>query len=276
VKTKEYIESGILEAYALGSLPPDEMREVAANIAQYPELAKELEAIESAISEYSLLAVTQPPQGLEDKIWDAIEAGKPAAGSATATSSAPRVIPFQPEYRKPTQWKYAAALVVLAGSLALNAVLWNNSNKTNSDTTALVSRMDSLNKQQQQLAAVVDDYRKAKAMMSDTGMVTIVMHTMKKGHAMAATLYWSKDKAEGYVSVDGLPTPPAGMQYQLWAIKDGKPIDMGVLPNDMANTPAIQKVSKPMTGGEAFAISLEKMGGSPVPTMENIYVLGKA
>jgi hypothetical protein len=27
---------------------------------------------------------------------------------------------------------------------------------------------------------------------------------------------------------------------------------------------------------ETFAISLEKMGGSPVPTMENIYVLGKA
>jgi len=31
-----------------------------------------------------------------------------------------------------------------------------------------------------------------------------------------------------------------------------------------------------VTNGEAFAITLEKEGGSPVPTMQNLYVLGKA
>jgi hypothetical protein len=36
------------------------------------------------------------------------------------------------------------------------------------------------------------------------------------------------------------------------------------------------KVYKPMPGREAFAISLEKKGGSHVPTMQKIYVLRKA
>jgi anti-sigma-K factor RskA len=66
------------------------------------------------------------------------------------------------------------------------------------------------------------------------------------------------------------------MQYQLWVIQGGKPVSMGVLPNSMANTPSIQKIGMRIESGEAFAISLEKAGGSPTPTMEQIYVLGKA
>jgi len=275
VNTEEYIGSGILEAYALGSLPPNEMKEVADNVARYPELAKELEKIESALMQYAALP-QELPAGLEDKIWNAIQAGSANNGADDAPTPGPKVIPFQPEYRKPIQWRYAAAVIGLAGSLALNAYLWDAGNKSRNETTALASRMDTLNNRQQQLATLLDRYQKAKGMMADTAMQTIVMHTMQKGHPMAATLYWSKEKAEAYVSVDGLPAPPPGMQYQLWAIKDGKPVDMGVLPNDMANTPSIMKVGKPVTGGEAFAISLEKEGGSPVPTMEKIYVLGKA
>ena len=76
--------------------------------------------------------------------------------------------------------------------------------------------------------------------------------------------------------LDGLPQPPKGMQYQLWVMQDGKPVDMGVLPNSIANTPAMQKVNMSVTSGQAFAISLEKEGGSPTPTMQNIYVMGKA
>ena len=136
--------------------------------------------------------------------------------------------------------------------------------------------MDKLQGEQKQLADLVNNSEKNKVMMSDTGMQTIVMHTMQPGHPMAATLYWSKAKGEAYVNVDGLPQPPKGMQYQLWVMQDGKPVDMGVLPNSIANTPAMQKVNMSVTSGQAFAISLEKEGGSPTPTMQNIYVMGKA
>jgi anti-sigma-K factor RskA len=107
-------------------------------------------------------------------------------------------------------------------------------------------------------------------------MQTVVMHTMKKGHPMAAMVYWSKAKGEAYVSAAALPMPPKGMQYQVWVMQDGKPVDIGVLPTDMSGTPAMQKVNKPVMYGDAFAITLEKEGGSPTPTMENIYVMGKA
>lgn len=111
--------------------------------------------------------------------------------------------------------------------------------------------------------------------MAGTDMQTIVMHTMIKGHPMAATLYWNREKGEAYITVDALPPAPKGMQYQLWAMQGGKPVDMGVLPNNMAGTPAMQKIGAPITRSDAFAISLEKEGGSAAPTMENIFVMGK-
>lgn len=275
MNTAEYIASGILEAYVMGALPPEEMTEVAANVAQYPELAAEVVAIESALLKH---AAEPLPAGFEDKIWGAIESTRANAGLTESSTNSPtgRTINFQPEYRKSSQWQLAAAVAALVGSAALNVYLWNEGGKNTAESAALASRMDSLAQQQKQLALQVDKYQKAKEMMADTAMQTIVMHTVVKGHPMAATVYWSKEKSEAYVSVDGLPAPPPGMQYQLWVMMDGKPVDMGVLPNDMANTPAIMKVGKPVTGGQAFAISLEKSGGSPTPTMENIYVMGKA
>ena len=134
--------------------------------------------------------------------------------------------------------------------------------------------MTKLQTQQQQLASELNDYKSSKAMMADTAIQTVVMHTVVTGHPMAATLYWSKGNGDAYVAMDALPRPPEGMQYQLWVIQNGKPVSMGTLPNNMANTPVMQKVNMQVTSADAFAISLEKRGGNASPT--TVYVMGKA
>ncbi len=276
MNTKEYIESGNLEAYALGSLPPNEAREVAEMLSASAELRDELALIEKTMLMFALSSAPELPSDFAEKIWQETGGITNQKGS-TNGGNINKTIPIQPDhYKQPSAWKYAASWVALAGSIAINVMLWNSKNKTESQNITMLEKLDTLQEKQQQLTSLIDGYQKAKNMMADTAMKTIVMHTMQKGHPMAATLYWSQEKAEAYVSVDGLPTPPPGMQYQLWAIQDGKPVDMGVLPNSMANTPNIKKVDMRVISGEAFAISLEKEGGSPVPTMQNIYVMGKA
>jgi anti-sigma-K factor RskA len=61
------------------------------------------------------------------------------------------------------------------------------------------------------------------------------------------------------------------MQYQLWAIADGKPVDAGMYTEEKDSKIALANI----TNAQAFAITLEKKGGSPVPTMENMYVMGE-
>ena len=275
--TREYIESGILEAYILGALTQDEQILVEANIAQFPELADELLAIETAMQQFAATLATDPPTGLQDKIWNSIQTN---AVDKESVAPKAKLIPLQPqaeaEKGKKLEWRYAAAVAALIGSAFLNILLWQQGKQSKADAVALTSKVDTMQQQQQQLVAQLSNFNKEKSMMADTAMQTVVMHTTQPGHPMAATVYWSKKEGVAYVSVDALPAPPAGMQYQLWVMQDGKPVDMGVIPNDIASTPQMQKMAKSVTTGQAFAISLEKAGGSPSPTMANIYVMGAA
>ncbi|MCD6013685.1 MAG: hypothetical protein K0Q79_3547 [Flavipsychrobacter sp.] len=271
---KAYIESGILEAYVLGSLTEQDAKEVQVNMLSYPEVAAEVAAIEEAMLQLAHAQAVEPSATMQDKIWNAINASQQNAGNgAIQAPFIPKVIPLEPEYRSQGQWKYAAMIAMLVGSVALNFILWQQGKEEREERVAIGNKIEQLQTKQKQLAAQLDDYQKAKTMMADTGMQTIVMHTMQAGHPMAATIYWSKAKGEAYVAMNALPEPPKGMQYQLWVIQGGKPVSMGVLPNNMANSPAMQKVDMQVNSGEAFAISLEKEGGNPTPT--TVYVLGK-
>jgi len=274
VNIQEYIESGILEAYALGALTPEEKAQVEANIVQSPELADELAAIEAAMQRFSSTLATEPPAALKDKIWNSIQESAPAKNNSSEKKAT--IIPLHTEPVRKIEWRYAAALIALVGSVALNILFWKQGKETKDQNVALSTKLDTLQNQQNQLAQLVSNFQKEKTMMADTGMQTVVMHTIQPGHPMAATVYWSKKEGLAYVSIDALPAPPAGMQYQLWVMQDGKPVDMGVIANDLASTPGVQKVIKSVTTGQAFAISLEKAGGSPSPTMANIYVMGAA
>lgn len=273
MNTREYIESGTIEAYALRALTKEEALQVEADVAMYPELKEELLAIENAMQLFTTSLAKELPAGLDNKIWGALQYSSTNTGSGQTT---PKVIPFTPEYRKPIRWQLAAAVLLLIGSALLNSVLWVKDQNKNTELAALNTKVTQMQQDRTQLSYLLSEYQKNKLMMTDTGMQTIVMHTVQPGHPMAATVYWSKNKGEAYVSVDGLPAAPKGMQYQLWVMQDGKPVDMGVISNDMPSTPAMQKVIKTVTTGQAFAISLEKEGGSPTPTMANIYVMGKA
>ena len=64
-----------------------------------------------------------------------------------------------------------------------------------------------------------------------------------------------------------LPAIPAGMQYQLWGIVDGKPVDAGLIITTTADKKyRIQKMkSFGKSKVEAFAVTLETAGGNPTP-----------
>ena len=78
-----------------------------------------------------------------------------------------------------------------------------------------------------------------------------------------------------HLAPSGLPETPVGMQYQLWAIIDGKPVDAGmILSNSSGDKYHIQKM-KSFGKAEAFAITLETQGGNATPTMDKMYVIAK-
>jgi len=278
VSAQEYITSGLLEAYVYGILPEAEAAEVARAMVQYPEVRDEVAAIEAAMFQLATAGAVTPPAPLKENIWQAINAShsvvapSPIAAQQSVTEN---TIPLNGKSAPRISWQLAAAFVALIGSLGTNFYLLNNRNQTGQQIIALQQRIDTLSNAQQNLSLQVSRYRNEADMISDPDLKPVVMQSTQKDHPMAATLYWSKTRGEAYVSVQKLPMPPEGMQYQLWAIADGKPVDLGVLTNEMIGKQGMEKVSKAVADGQAFAISLEKAGGSPVPSMDKIYVMGK-
>lgn len=263
---KAYISSGILEAYALGALPEEERVQVAKDIAEYPELAAELAAIEATLGEYAGTFRHEPPQGMADKIWNAIEASKVDGRSNT--------IPLPPpQSQKPgVRWYYAAAILLLIGSVAMNVIMYQRQQEDLVASADMKARVQQLELQQATLEQQASKYASAEAMLSDTSVRTVVMQTAQPGKKMAAVIFWKQHEGKAYVTAQEMPAPPSGKQYQLWVIRNGKPESMGMIPMDM-NVVKMKEVPASFTNADAFAISLEKEGGSPTPT--EVCVVGK-
>ena len=87
---------------------------------------------------------------------------------------------------------------------------------------------------------------------------------------------WCRSEAGGFFVASGLPAPPAGKIYQLWAIAGGTPLSAGVFDVDSKGNawlrvrplPGVEKV-------EVFAVTLEPAGGLPKPSGP-MYLAGKA
>ncbi len=287
MNTNEYIASGTLEAYALGALPPGERAEVEALVARYPELAAELARIEESLIHLAEAGAVPPPPGLEAAIWQAIqeEHGQEAKGPAGHAVPLPpaaagsrgdrpaRVIPLRGASGA-GRWQRAALWAGLLLSLAGNAALWQSRRAAHGERDFLAQQLADLQQERGLMQQQLVTFRDERAMMTDPGMTRVLMTAVQPGKDMRGALFVAPGGHEAYLALAKMPPPPPGKQYQLWVLKGGKPVDMGVIPDQLVDG-GMEKMQLPVEGGEAFAISLEKAGGSPVPTMEQLQVLGK-
>lgn len=267
---KEYIESGILEAYVLGALTEGERAAVEADMVMYPELAEEIAAIEAAMQSFAEANAEEPPAHMQQQIWNAIQQQSapqsvPESQPAQEAKPQPKVVEFAPPAApaRPS-WQRAAVWAAVAVSVLTNFMLLSQRNKTKEEIAQMTSQMDSLKASQQQVLA---EYKKGRDMLVDTSMKTVVMRSMQPGKEMTGMMFWSKVTGESYLTIHAMPMPEKGKQYQLWVIQDGKPVSMGVIDNNLvANAGMMYKIPMQVKGGQAFAISLEKEGGNPTPT----------
>jgi anti-sigma-K factor RskA len=100
----------------------------------------------------------------------------------------------------------------------------------------------------------------------------IPLNGTDKFNSSYAEIHWNKDAESVFINVSGLPTPPEGKQYQLWALDGDQPISKGMIESKDAGT--IQEMLA-TAKADAFAITLEKEGGVEKPTLDQMVVLGK-
>lgn len=104
--------------------------------------------------------------------------------------------------------------------------------------------------------------------LNDVDYKKVVLNTTDTAIKRAATIFWNNKTGKLYANVSKLPTLSSNQQYQLWAIKAGKPVDLGVITDTTTSLTSQKDIDK----AEAFAITVEKTGGNATPTMEKMVV----
>lgn len=256
MNVKEYISSGIIESYVLGMASEAEQQEFEQNCAQYPEIAEARNAFERALEEQLLQDSAAAPQALKHQIEEKIKL-------PTFESSINDFEEDRTPVRRLGVWRWiaAASLVILAGS-----VFWAiSANKKYQDLQAKNAELESrLQQSTAQLNQTMDDIEKLKHPMKTAALKS-------EDDRAYAIVYWDtvSTSKDVYLMVNNLPQPPTDKQYQLWALLNGQPIDLGMI--QVKQTRLLYRM-KNVQNAQAFAITLEPKGGSEKPTTAPIAV----
>ncbi|MDO7852430.1 anti-sigma factor [Hymenobacter convexus] len=296
---QDYIESGILEQYALGELSPAEQAAVEAEAARHPEVREELAQVQQAFGFYAEAHSITPPAGLRERVLGHVMA-QIAAPSVTpnaslradvdAAAQAPRatavpaqptageatVRPFTPAAEAPAAsrslWAMAASVALLL-SLGVNALLYSRWKDASSELVAMQSEQARFATTTQVVQRQLGELRQENQVLRNDEFKAVALAGTKTAPTAHARVLFNAATHKVYVDVRSLPALPAGKQYQLWALDKGKPVDAGVLTASTASGQGLQPM-KDIASAQTFAMTVEPEGGSVNPTLSTMTVVG--
>lgn len=267
MNTQEYISSGIIESYILGLASPEEAGILECVMKNNADVRAAFEEAQKTLEDMATAQAVTPPSDLKSKIWNKIQQEQlvdnvqPMASVDIPATKPQEKIRIQGN----SNWKLlsAAASILLLLSLAGNAFWMNDQSKTKQEIAKLQTEKESQSLAIQKLSQKME-------MFSNPDMLMVSLKGVEKHPDSKAIVFWDKKTKDVYLNAEHLPKAPEGMEYQLWAISDGKPVNAGMYSEDKDSKIVLSNIPN----AQAFAITLEKRGGSPVPTMENMFVIG--
>lgn len=257
----EYISSGILEAYVLGELNARERASVENDLAQYPELRRELAKIEKAQEKLLTGAAIAPPATVKAKLFQKIDAA-PSGKNVQLES-----------HRHLSFWKFAAAASITV-SLIASYLAYDYRSKwrsTASDLSTLVAQNQRIARDYDQVNQRLDRIENDMKVMDNPEFSRVMMKGTGNAPGAMVCVYWNESSKEVYLSIRRMKELARENQYQLWAIVDGKPVDAGVFDGNM---PGLIKMKDIGGGVTTFAVTIEPKGGKSSPSLETMQVAG--
>lgn len=268
---KEYISSGIIESYVLGLATEEEVSILECIRKNSPEVQQAILDVQLLMEGLASREAIVPHEELKSTIWDRLS----TLSDESAASLDIGRVPLEPKEIEKVKsisnvrskiWfpLTMAASVILILSLAANILLLNY-------------RGRDLKKIQQVISSNQDSQEKLKEanerwqIIQRLSVKTITLQGIEKYPQAKAVVFWDTETSDVFLFAASLPLAPSGKQYQLWAIVEGQPVDAGLLP--LSSGDSLLKMYH-IAKAEAFAITLENEGGSLVPTITEMYVMG--
>lgn len=258
MNVKEYIKSGAVESYVLGIATDAERSEFEQMSTAHTEVLSARDAFERLLEQRLMEGAVAPPVFLKGRIEQEITPAAADAYTREETREAP--------VRRMNVWAWVAAACFIA---LLGVGYWAYSlQQRHAETVARHAATE------QQLRAdyleLVRMRQDAEVMRNPAVRMTALRGTPNAPQALS-TVFWDSTTKDVYLFVNNLPQAASDKQYQLWALLNGQPIDLGML---VARERRLLVKMKNVQNAQAFAITLEPKGGSESPTLDSMYVSG--
>ncbi len=258
---KEYISSGIVEAYVLGLAGEAERAEFEQLCLQYPELVAARNDFEESLRKNVFADAVTPPGHVKDRFLEAIQ--------KNPSIQSPKIIAMKEStpVRRNGMLRFvaAASVLLLLGSIYFAYQFYTQNEQLKNSNAELQSKLNSSDSILNQIVA-------EQKIMKDSNVTIVNLVGTKTAPRSSANVYWDSTSSDVFLIVKNMPKLPSDKQYQLWALINGQPKDLGVF--DVKDEKIILKM-KNTQKADAFAITIEQKGGSPSPTLEKMQSLGK-
>lgn len=285
---KTYIESGVLELYVLGDLTPEERLKVEEMASLYPEVKVELAEIEKTLGELADSYAIEPSENLRDNFLSKLifndEENNALASvpfiendqqnTLANTNTKDNIIPLNNAKLNFYKYSFAACFALLIISVGALFVLYNNLQESKEQLAVLQSSNQDYANQVNYLDKKVESTNEILSVYTnpDYKMVELKGTANSPESKMLVAFNPKEQKVMIDIKNMSMPAHDENHQYQLWALVDGKPVDLGVF--DGVSTETVMKKMKAIDKAQAFAVTLEPKGGSINPTLEKMMVMG--
>jgi len=264
VDIKAYIASGIIESYVFGMTSDEETADVQSRMEEYPEVRQAVEEFSLLYEKQALAEAITPPDPVREEIRKTLK-------DEFKVSPVPVIKEKAPTRTLWSDYRSVAAALVAAVSFGASVFFYNRSRSFEEKYNALLQEKQLLANNTSLLNEQVNTLSEQLQLVSAPDTRTVLLKGVTGKEASLAKVYWDGKTNDVYLAAIRLDKPDDDKQYQLWAIVDGKPVDAGLL-EDCGHS--ICKM-KAIAGAQAFAITLEKKGGSHVPDLTALTVMGE-
>lgn len=247
-------------AYALGALSADEVQRFEAFLATSPEAQQEVAEMREVAAMLALaMPDAAPSVELRGRVMARIGQGKVAPLGGRTTAPAAGKVP-------PLYWGALAASLLLAAGLGWSLTGAKHDAEAlrdivaNSEST-LAQKQRELEEREATLNSILEPgvklYQLSASGDPDPGV----------------QLFWDQRRKTAIINGYRLKPVPNGQEYQLWFIKDGKPVPSVTFKPGPGGRATIERIPVPEGGVlSAAAVTVEPAGGSQQPTSTPVLV----
>lgn len=251
----------------LGLASAEEAAELEVLCQQHAEIKFALDEFEVLVEKQALHDAITPPSEVRRKLMLGL--------NSEFVSAQAMVVPLSQEGGKVktfsvVRYLAAASVILLIASTVLNVYLYNNYLSANNKYQALLTERNSLQANNDVFRTRINNLEQSMRVIENPDVRVVKLDPLPGKENNLAAVYWDTTTKDVYLLPTKMDVAPSDKQYQLWAIVDGKPVDAGVFDN----CDGLCKM-KQIDNAQAFAITLEKKGGSLTPTLSAMYVMGK-